>query len=321
MHLMKLILWLMTGLPFLSLAQQQPKISDTLMLGNDTIVLFENKTWEYLHALNFNGMMSEEMHNAVNGSNLVVDWHNEVTFNYDNDMRALTDSIWICSADSMHPSFVMPTAAPMTSAFKMRGKKFHYGVDLDLVTGDTVRCAFDGIVRYSKYNGAGFGYLTVVRHYSGLETYYAHLSKLLTKPNQRINAGDVIGLGGNTGRSYGDHLHFEVRYFHNPIDPEHIIDFEKGELRDDNLIIHKSLFDYRKIDGTKRKFSQAKNKTPEQIAEEVRKSKEQKWHTVKRGDSLYAMALRYNTSVKKICSLNGISSGKILNIGDKLRIR
>ena len=307
--------------PFLCVGQSLPKSADTVFLGADTIVLFEDKTWEYMHALNFNGVMCEEMRSSIEGTNLVVDWQNDVTFNYDNDMRALTDSIWICSVDSLHPGFAIPCPAPITSEFKMRGKKFHYGIDLDLKTGDTVLCAFDGIVRYSKYNGAGFGYLTVVRHYNGLETYYAHLSKLFTKPNQRINAGEAIGLGGNTGRSYGDHLHFEIRYFHNPIDPEHIIDFEKGELRDENLIIHKKLFDYRKIDGSKRKFAQAKNKTPEQIAGEIKQSKERKYHTVKRGDSLYAMALKYNTSVNKICSLNGISDTKTLNIGEKLRIR
>lgn len=318
MRILQVILLL---LPLSFFGQDKPKIVDTLISGTDTIYLFDDKTWEYSHALNFNGIMSEQIAQAIHGSNLVVDWQNDVTFNYDNDMSILNDSIWLCTTDSNNNTFCMPSSAPLTSEFKMRGRRFHYGVDLDLDTGDTVRCAFDGIVRYAKYNAAGFGYLAVVRHYNGLETYYAHLSRLDVKPNQRVKAGDLLGLGGNTGRSYGAHLHFEVRFFHNPIDPEEIIDFTTRTLRDENLFIHRELFNYRKIDGSKRKFTAAKNKTPEQIAREEKEAKEQKWHTVKKGDSLYAMALKYRTSVDKICSLNGISSRKILNVGEKLRVR
>ncbi|MDA8714860.1 M23 family metallopeptidase [Flavobacteriales bacterium] len=317
MRLALFIFWL----PFVCMAQQTKDIADTLVSGKDSIVLFEDKTWEYMHTLKFTGTMCSDLENRIAGSNLVTDWDNDITYNYSNDMQSLTDSIWLCTVDSIHQNFVMPTNAPLTSSFKMRGKRFHYGVDLDLETGDTVRCAFDGVVRYAKYNGAGFGYLTVVRHYNGLETYYAHLSKISTKPNQEIRAGDLIGLGGNTGKSTGSHLHFETRFYHNPINPEKIIDFEKGVLKDENMILYKDDFNYRKIDGSKRKFALAKNKTPAQIAREEKVASQKKWHVVKRGDSLYAMALKHNTSVKKICSLNGISAKKILNIGERLRVR
>ncbi|MBL4704005.1 MAG: M23 family metallopeptidase, partial [Flavobacteriales bacterium] len=207
---MRNFITLILFLPFLSLGQDKPQVIDTLINGLDTIYLFENKTWEYSHAINFNGVMTPEIAAAIKGTNLTVDWHNEVTFNYDNDMSILNDSIWLCTVDSNYSNFCLPSNAPLTSAFKMRGKRFHYGVDLDLEKGDTVRCAFDGIVRYAKYNGAGFGFLAVVRHYNGLETYYAHLSRLDAKPNQRVKAGEVLGLGGSTGRSTGAHLHFEV---------------------------------------------------------------------------------------------------------------
>ncbi|MFT7615119.1 MAG: LysM repeat protein [Parvicellaceae bacterium] len=301
--------------------QDKRQIIDTLINGNDTIYLFEDKTWEYSHALNFTGIMSPEIAAKIEGTNLKVDWQNEVTFNYDNDMSILNDSIWLCTTDSNYNTFCLPSEAPMTSSFKMRGKRFHYGVDMDLETGDTVRSAFDGIVRYAKFNGAGFGFLAIVRHYNGLETYYAHLSRLDAKINQRVKAGDVLGLGGSTGRSTGAHLHFEVRFFHSPIDPEEIINFKTGTLKTENLIVHKGLFDYRKIDGSKKRFVTAKNKTPEQVAKEAKEAKEHKWHTIKKGDSLYAMALHYRTSVDKICSLNSISRKKILDVGEKIRVR
>ncbi len=321
MHLLRFLTVILLFATFVCNAQEKPAITDTIVIGADTIYLFEDKTWEYSHALNFNGLMGTDMANAISGTNLQIDWQNDVTFNYDNDLTILDDSIWVCTVDSNFSDFCLPSTAPLTSEFKMRGRRFHYGVDLDLETGDTVRAAFDGIVRYSKFNTAGFGFLTIIRHYNGLETYYAHLSKLLVKPNQKVKAGEIIGLGGNTGRSYGAHLHFEVRYFHSPIDPEELIDFKTGQIRDTNLIIHRGLFDYRKIDGSKRKFVAAKNKTPEQIAKEAAEAKEQKWHVVKKGDSLYAMALKYRTSVDKICALNGISSSKILQVGEKLRVR
>jgi len=318
---MKKTLLLFLLLPLMVFGQDKRQVIDTLINGNDTIYLFADRTWEYSHALNFNGIMSPEIASKIDGTNLKVDWQNEVTFNYDNDMSILNDSIWLCTTDSNYSNFCLPSKAPMTSAFKMRGRRFHYGVDMDLETGDTVRAAFDGIVRYAKFNAAGFGYLAIVRHYNGLETYYAHLSRLDAKINQRVKAGDVLGLGGSTGRSTGAHLHFEVRFFHSPIDPEEIIDFKTGTLKTENLIVHKGLFDYRKIDGTKKRFVAAKNKTPEQIAQEAKEAKEHKWHTIKKGDSLYAMALHYRTTVDKICGLNSISSKKILNVGEKIRVR
>ena len=87
--------------------------------------------------------------------------------------------------------------------------------------------SFTRKIRYSKYNDGGFGNLVIIRHYNGLETFYAHLSKLLVYPNQEVIAGDPIGLGGNTGHSYGSHLHFEIRFFDVPFDPERIIDLDK----------------------------------------------------------------------------------------------
>ena len=110
--------------------------------------------------------------------------------------------------------FVMPVKGPVTSPYGWRARfgRMHRGVDISLRVGDTVRVAFDGKVRLTKYEGKGYGYYVVVRHDNGMETVYGHLSRFLVKPNQRVRAGEPIALGGNTGRSTGPHLHFETRY-------------------------------------------------------------------------------------------------------------
>jgi len=106
----------------------------------------------------------------------------------------------------------------VTSVYGMRKGKKHFGVDFRLNIGDTVCSVFCGKVRVAKKDAA-YGYVVVVRHYNMSETVYAHLDKILVTPDQEIKAGQVIGLGGNTGRSAGPHLHFELRYKGFPINP------------------------------------------------------------------------------------------------------
>lgn len=131
----------------------------------------------------------------------------------------------------------MPVPGPVTSAFGWRPRfgRMHKGVDLRLSVGDTVRAAFSGKVRLTKYNAGGYGYYVVIRHDNGMETVYGHLSRFIVKPNQRVKAGDPIALGGNTGRSTGPHLHFETRYLGIAINPAAIFDF-------DNKTTHKDVF-------------------------------------------------------------------------------
>ena len=106
----------------------------------------------------------------------------------------------------------------ITSSYGMRNGKKHFGVDFKLNTGDAVRSIFCGKVRVAKWDNA-YGYVLVIRHYNMSETVYAHLKKILVSENQEIEVGQVIGLGGNTGRSTGPHLHFELRYKGFPINP------------------------------------------------------------------------------------------------------
>ena len=218
----------------------------------------------------------------------------------------------------------MPVKGIKTSPFGPRWGKNHNGVDLDLETGDTVVSAWAGKVRYAKFNEGGFGNLVIVRHYNGLETFYAHLSKLLVQPNDEVSAGDVIGLGGNTGHSFGAHLHFEVRFFDAPINPELLVDVVKKEQKVPKLFIHKSLFGL----GSKPveyvqpapKQEIAKKTTPVKPKTTVKKETVV-YHKIKSGDNLSKIASRYGTTVQNLCKLNGIKASTPLVIGRSLRVK
>jgi hypothetical protein len=195
--------------------------------------------------------------------------------------------------------YVHPFCNIITSRFGPRRRKYHYGTDIRLLTGDSVVTAFDGVVRISKYNRS-YGYLVIVRHYNGLETYYAHLSKLLVEPNERVKAGDVIGLGGNTGRSYGSHLHWEIRYLGAPINPEMIVDFTNCSLKSDTLYLSRALFSYL---GSSRLASGAS------------------YHRIRSGETLSSIARRYGTSVSNLQRLNRMGRSTTIRVGNSLRIR
>ncbi len=106
----------------------------------------------------------------------------------------------------------------VASCYGMREKRKHFGVDFKLNVGDTVCSVFCGKVRIAKYDET-YGNVVVIRHYNMSETVYAHLDKKLVDVGQVIQVGEPIGLGGNTGRSSGPHLHFELRYKGFPINP------------------------------------------------------------------------------------------------------
>ncbi len=193
--------------------------------------------------------------------------------------------------------YVHPFANCVTSDFGKREWVWHNGVDIRLSRRDSVRAAFDGIVRVIQFDRHGYGNVVVIRHGSGLETIYGHLLKKLVVPNQKVTAGQVIGLGGNSGRSSGCHLHFEMRFFGEPFDPNKIIDFEKYDLRTDTLVLTKTDFEFL-ID--------------------LRKAV---WHTVRKGETLGHLAKWYHTTVAKICQLNRIPRSRTLSVGRKLLVR
>ena len=140
--------------------------------------------------------------------------------------------------------FYMPVPGKVTSnyGYRPRFRRMHRGIDLNLNTGDTVRAAFNGRVRIVNYEAKGYGKYVVIRHDNGLETVYAHFSKHLVERNQYVKAGEAIGLGGNTGRSFGSHLHFETRYMGVAINPAAIIDFSNSTVHSDVFTFNKTTY-------------------------------------------------------------------------------
>lgn len=157
--------------------------------------------------------------------------------------------------------FVMPHNGPVTSPYGWRARfgRMHRGVDISLKVGDTVRSAFSGKVRLTKFEGKGYGYYVVVRHDNGMETVYGHLSRFLVKPNQRVRAGEPIALGGNTGRSTGPHLHFETRYMGLAVNPEGLIDFTNKTTHRDTYAFSKSSYEKSQKYGPSRTSAKVKS--------------------------------------------------------------
>lgn len=193
-------------------------------------------------------------------------------------------------------------ATSVTSQFGMRGYRWHYGTDLELDAGDSVKAAFDGIVRIVKFDPHGYGYYVLLRHYNGLETLYGHLSKQLVEVGQLLKAGDLVGWGGSTGRSSGPHLHYEVRYQGNAVNTAQVYDWDKNALFDRVFTLTPEHFAY---------FSSRKKA-------QVRRSV---YHVVRSGDTLSGVARRYGTSITNLSRMNRISSRTRLRVGQRLRVR
>ena len=244
-------------------------------------------------------------------------WDTHSVNPYRVDGRSYRDSLKLKLTDLLRQRYAkMPLATtPVTSGFAFRGYRWHYGMDLDLETGDSVKSAFDGVVRISAWDGGGYGNYILVRHYNGLETIYGHLSKSLVSVGTFVKAGQLIGYGGSTGRSTGSHLHFEVRYQGNPINPALMYDFPDYKLRKDNFTITAALFNYysRAIGrGRSRSRYSSSSGRPSRARQVVS-------HKVRSGDTMSEVAERYGVRVSTLKKLNpGV---KTLQPGRKLRIK
>ena len=289
---------------------------DTVETPNGKILIYGDRTWAYLGEEDFEGVMNQRIHEMVCNDTIYKYrsyWSQESVITCtSNDVSLLKDTLWMCVLDSLHNNYAMPFDGPMTSKYGYRRGRRHNGVDIDLETGDTVYAAFDGKIRYAKYHENGFGNLIVVRHYNGLETYYAHCSKLLVAPNQDVSAGDPIGLGGNTGHSTGSHLHFEVRFYDNPINPELIFDFKKKEVKD-NLLVHSGVFNPNSKSSTRTYTSSSSSHSSV--------NKNAKTHRVRSGDSLWIISRKYGTTVSALCRLNGLTETSVLSIGQVIQLK
>ena len=227
---------------------------------------------------------------------LYPNWNNQYVHAYGNAIIPETYTIDLTG-------FHMPTpSTKITSPFGPRWRRMHNGLDLKVNIGDTIVAAFDGKVRIVKYERRGYGKYVVIRHDNGLETVYGHLSKQLVEENQLVKAGEVIGLGGNTGRSTGSHLHFETRFLGIAINPIYMFDFPKQDIVADT-------YTFRKTKGVKRAGSH-----DTQVADGTIR-----YHKVKSGDTLSRIAKLRGVSVSTLCKLNRIKPTTTLRIGQVLR--
>ena len=283
---------------------------DTLDTVNEHIkvILYADNTWQYYKTPEYqkvSGVFDEY-------------WTEGVSDPYKLKLEDLPASwsIWLVdSLDQYHCPF-KGDIHPRGKFGPRRGRR-HQGVDIPLKTGDPIYAAFTGKVRMSKYFGA-FGNLVVIRHENGIETFYAHLSQRNVEVGDWVNAGDVIGLGGSSGRSTGPHLHFETRYKGYAFDPQWLIDFKTGDLRHRLFVLKKKYFNI---------YSNYEQDFEDEILNEEEDKKEDaereamRWYTIKSGDTLGRIAINNNTTVSELCRLNGMTRNTTLKIGKKIRVR
>ena len=128
-------------------------------------------------------------------------------------------------------AFPLP-GGKVISAYGTRGG--HSGTDIKTCAKDTIRAAFDGVVRMSKPYYA-YGNIVVIRHANGLETLYSHNFKNLVKAGDVVKAGQAIGLTGRTGRATTEHVHFETRINGQHFNPNLIFDLKERTLRKERI--------------------------------------------------------------------------------------
>ena len=272
------------------------------LLANQAPIDRKLKTVDSVTLLRLIEMEKEEAFNA--SSEIYKTWNTQSTHCYYSEI--LPDSFKIDLR-----GFAMPTPSRKITSrygYRPRFRRMHKGLDVKVYTGDTIYAAFDGKARIVKYERKGYGYYIVLRHNNGLETIYAHLSKQLIKLNQEVKAGDPIGLGGNTGRSFGSHLHFETRLLGQPINPELLFDFVNQDITNDFYVFHNS-----KSSARSNSYYASTNKY-------TGGSKTgSHFYKVRKGDSLYLISKRLGLSVSRLCSTNRIKQTTTLRPGQILR--
>lgn len=211
--------------------------------------------------------------------------------------------------------FTMPTPSRLVTSrfgYRPRFRRMHKGLDIKVYTGDTIVAAFDGKVRVARYDAGGYGYYIVLRHPNGLETIYGHLSKQLVETNQTVRSGEPIGLGGNTGGSYGSHLHFETRLAGEPINPEQLFDFPAQDVTCDFYTFRKN----RNTEANAPVLASNAQSGNENAAAPVRSSH---FYKVRRGESLSSIATKLGISEKELTRANRLKSTSKLRTGQILR--
>ena len=256
-------------------------------------------------------------------ADLYDEWDTEMT-HYHNAETTLPETATIDLR-----GFCMPTPSRViTSNFGARWGRQHKGLDIKVYVGDTIRAAFPGKVRVVRYEAGGYGNYVVIRHYNGLETIYGHMSKHLVKPDQDVRAGDAIGLGGNTGRSTGSHLHFETRLCGVALNPALMFDFRNQDVVGDSYMFRKSTYSRESAQATRLRGvggtavaqeDRLDDGTASTTAQRSNRTASTRLHKVKKGETLYSIARKRGTTVAAICKLNHIDKNKKLKQGQILK--
>lgn len=233
-------------------------------------------------------------------TNYYAIWDSQTINPYKYKIEEFKESIDIQLFDSLdeEQQWSPPLAnAQVTSNFGFRRYRWHSGIDLDLSIGDPIYSSFDGIVRINTYVKGGYGRYIVLRHSNGLETLYGHLSKSNVNVGQEVKAGTEIGKGGNTGRSTGPHLHYEVRFQGHAFDPAEIYDFQKNTVKTTMFRLSPDHFKH------------------------LTNRRQVVYHTVEKGETISEIAHAYEVSIRTLCRLNRIYSSTKLKIGRRLRVK
>ena len=294
----------MTSLPVMAqdlLARQAP--IDRKMKAVDSVAL---------HQL----ILNEQAETPA--ADLYEDWNNH----YAHRATALPDTFKINLR-----GFCMPTDnRVVTSNFGARWGRQHKGIDVKVYIGDTIRAAFSGKVRMVKYEAGGYGKYVVIRHGNGLETIYGHMSKHLVAEDEIVEAGQPIGLGGNTGRSTGSHLHFETRLCGVALNPALMFDFKNQDVVGDYYMFYRDTYQKESIVANRLRGVGGKGKIEADedtelaiAAPAASYAKDVKFHKVKRGETLASIARKRGTTIDEICRLNRIGRNIRLMPGQILK--
>jgi LysM repeat protein len=235
-------------------------------------------------------------------------------------------------------SLIWPTVGEVTDTFGTRDGK-HYGIDIAAVEGTPVVSIASGTVSRSYYSDT-YGEVVFMEHDNGLETVYAHLHDRLVEAGQAIKIGEEIGTVGNTGRSSGNHLHFEVHNGHwniektNAMDPMLVLSKEKeyqyasmgaaspyGESwknhdYEEAVYVMAHMQNENKMDSSINEYIEQEKKGQDVL----KKKGEPLSITVKQGDTLWSLSERFETSIEQIKEWNELASDSIY-IGEALVVK
>ena len=251
-------------------------------------------------------------------ADLYQDWNNV----YAHRETALPDTFRIDLR-----GFCMPTSSRIvTSNFGARWGRQHKGLDIKVYVGDTIRAAFSGKIRIVNYEPKGYGKYVVIRHHNGLETIYGHMSKHLVVENQDVKAGEPIGLGGNTGRSTGSHLHFETRLCGVALNPALMFDFHNQDVTGDFYNFRRSRYAAESAQATRLRGAGVTRTNGDDDDSDMAVASSRssytptaRYHKVKKGETLQSIARKCHTTVATLCKINRIGKTKRLMPGQILK--